>query len=472
MKLKTIQFYLILLILFNSFYCKIQKNSKSNLFDKILLKEEDLIKSGIEFGSSLLLKDEKIILASDGKADDYFGASLSISGNISITGSPNAEVGTTDSQGKAYIYENNGTYWNEKQILVASDGEADDIFALDTSISGNYSIICSPYAKVGANSRQGKVYFFENNGTYWNEKQILITSDGESGDYFGTSLLISGNYSLISSSYAKVGNNTRQGKVYFFENNGTYWNEKQILIASDGKADDYFGLGLSISGNISLIGSPYATVGNNTKQGKVYFFENNGTYWNEKQILITILFMQQLGNNTNQGKAYIFENNGTYWNEKQILIASDGESDDYFSSSLSISGNISFIGASYANVGNNSHQGKVYIYEKDENYWNEKQILIASDGEAENRFGYQIVVFQNYLLSSSPYTIIENSSNQGKVYSFEIIFISNNIDETTKTNSQKYLIIGLIIGIFILISLIIFIIFWKRRKRKTRSNLI
>ncbi|KAJ5076423.1 hypothetical protein M0811_06423 [Anaeramoeba ignava] len=81
------------------------------------------------------------------------------------------------------------------------------------------------------------------------------------------------------------------------------------------------------------------------------------------------------------------------WNQTQILIANDGEANDYFGNSVSISndgnilligapeatnmiilessvsisndGNILLIGAPHATVGNNTYeQGKAYIFQK------------------------------------------------------------------------------------------------------------
>ncbi|KAJ5076432.1 hypothetical protein M0811_06432 [Anaeramoeba ignava] len=387
---------------------------------------------------------EQILIANDGKEYEYFGSSIDFEGNICVIGSFCGDVGNNSAQGKAYIYEKNGKNWNQKQILVSSDGQAYDGFGLTVSISGNFLLISSPYATVGENESQGKAYIFENDGAFWNQKQILLGSDGQAEDNFGSYLFIEGNLILIGSPYANIGENVSQGKAYVYENNGTFWNEKQILIASDGQAYDNFGSGVSISndGKYIFVGASDATVGeSNYDQGKVYIFENNGTFWNEKQILIasdgkiddnfgySISIsgnysligspMATVNDHDSQGKAYIFENNGTYWNEKQILIASDGNTNDQFSSSISISGNASLIGSYNSNVGESSAEGKAYVFQNNGTYWKQSQILFASDGNTMYNFGWSVSLSANYSLIGAPNALVGDNKFQGEAYIFE-----------------------------------------------------
>ncbi|KAJ5076434.1 hypothetical protein M0811_06434 [Anaeramoeba ignava] len=373
---------------------------------------------------------KQILIANDGKVGEIFGYSLDMKANYCVIGSPYSTVGNNSQQGKAYIYENNGTNWDLIQILIANDGKASDYFGTSVSISndGKFILIGSPYAKVGNNSEQGKAYIFQNNGTNWNQKQILIANDGNTFDNFGLSISISNDDSLIliGSPYSNVGNNIQQGKAYIFQNNGTFWNQYQILIANDGKDYDFFAISVSISNDFALIGAYWADVGNNIQQGKAYIFQNNGTFWNQHQILIandggfddqfgrSVSFSNDsslilisapnsnVGENEKQGKAYIFQNNGTFWNQKQILIANDGNTFDQFGLSISISNDSSLIliGSPYAPVFGNNTQGKAYIFQNNGTFWNQIQILIANDGEAGNFFG-------------------TNNIDQGKAYIFE-----------------------------------------------------
>ncbi|KAJ5068541.1 hypothetical protein M0811_02474 [Anaeramoeba ignava] len=310
---------------------------------------------------------EAELIASDGKSNDYFGYSVSIaSSDIIVIGAYKSKIGNNISQGKVYIFRNDGENWNEDQILIASDGKSNDYFGYSVSIASTNTIaIGAPYAEIGNHMNQGKVYVFQNNGTNWNEYGILISSDGAKSDNFGYSVSVSSiDVIVIGAPNAMVGSNSYQGKVYMFQNNGTTWDEEEIIIASDGASYDNFGYSVATSQTeYFAVGAPYAEVGANFEQGKAYVFQNNGTTWNEDTILVGNEGASGDLFGYNLGKAYVFRRTQDIWNQDSILFASDGEAYDRFGYCVSISGEYSVSGAPYAEVGNNTQQGKAYVFE-------------------------------------------------------------------------------------------------------------
>jgi|MDSZ01.2.fsa_nt_gb hypothetical protein len=89
-----------------------------------------------------------------------------------------------------------------------------------------------------------------------------------------------------------------------------------------------------------------------------------------------------IGSNSFQGAVYIYDLDGT--NEVKIT-ASDGAADDYFGFRVGAGCGKIVVGAR----GDNSEQGSVYIYDLNGN--NEVKIT-ASDGVASDRFGYSVGV--------------------------------------------------------------------------------
>ena len=91
----------------------------------------------------------KKIVASDRAAEDYFGTSVSISGNYVIVGAyyedEDAVGGATlSSAGSAYLFakDQGGTdTWGQVKKIVASDRAANDYFGSAVSISGSYVIV-------------------------------------------------------------------------------------------------------------------------------------------------------------------------------------------------------------------------------------------------------------------------------------------------------------------------------------------
>ena len=70
-----------------------------------------------------------------------FGYSVSISGDRAIVGADREDTGG-DNAGAAYVFERDaGGTWNEVQKLQASDIEAEDFFGESVSISGDRALV-------------------------------------------------------------------------------------------------------------------------------------------------------------------------------------------------------------------------------------------------------------------------------------------------------------------------------------------
>ncbi len=354
------------------------------------------------------------LVASDASADDRFGLQVSISGKYAIVGAFFNDDDGTDS-GSAYIFEQDASgAWNEVQKLTASDAALDDIFGSSVSISSDYAII-GAYRDDGYT---GSVYVFQRNmsGT-WNEIQKLTASDAASGDRFGVSSSISGDYAIIGAS-TNDDDGSSSGSAYIFERNtsGT-WNEVQKLTASDAAAADVFGRFVSISGGNAIV-SAYQDDDDGNDSGSAYIFERDmsGT-WNQVQKLTAsdaaaddrfgfsvsiageeavVGAYQDDDGGSASGSAYVFKRDmsGT-WNQVQKLTASDAAADDFFGYSVSITECNIAVGA-YQDDDGSSNSGSAYIFERNTSgTWNEIQKLNASDAAADDRFGLSIVLSGN-----------------------------------------------------------------------------
>ncbi|GAH66138.1 unnamed protein product [marine sediment metagenome] len=118
--------------------------------------------------------------------------------------------------------------------------------------------------------QSGSAYVFEDNGTDWVQLAKLTASDGAAGDEFGYSVSLSGTMALIGA-YQDNDCGDGSGSAYLFEDNGTAWVQVGKLTASDGAADDWFGLSVSVSGTTALIGA-YRDSDLGTWSGSAYIF--------------------------------------------------------------------------------------------------------------------------------------------------------------------------------------------------------
>ena len=190
-----------------------------------------------------------------GASGDNFGRSVSVSGDYMIVGVP-GDDDNGSSSGAVYVYEKdvNGI-WGSEQKLTASDGAANDWFGWSVSISGN-QLLVGAYRDEDNGDDSGSVYVFkkDGNGT-WGSEQKLTTSDGAVGDRFGWSVSISGNQ-LVVGAANDDDNGDNSGSVYVYEKDGDgFWGNEQKLMASDGTAGDNFGWSVSISGDQLVVGA-------------------------------------------------------------------------------------------------------------------------------------------------------------------------------------------------------------------------
>ncbi|MHC1774362.1 MAG: T9SS type A sorting domain-containing protein [Lentimicrobium sp.] len=315
------------------------------------------------------------IVATDRGFLDYFGNSVAISGDYAIIGASaedddaTGENALTDA-GSAYLIKNNAGTWSQVQKIVASGRGAFYGFGYSVAISGDYATVGAyqdAEDATGGNTLYdaGSAYIFENNAGTWTEAQKIVAADRGAYDYFGASVAISGDYTVVGA-YAEdddvTGGNilSEAGSAYIFKNNAGTWSQVQKVVASDRGIEDYFGVSVSISEDYAIVGA---------------FKEDDDNAG---------------GNNlTDAGSAYIFKNNAGTWSEVQKMVASDRGIDDQFGVSVAISGDYAVAGAFQededASGGNTiTRAGSAYIFRNS-----------SGAGIVENSFGKRLFVYPN-----------------------------------------------------------------------------
>ena len=166
--------------------------------------------------------------ASDGLANDYFGYSVSVSGDTAVVGAyhKNGYLGA------AYVFVRSEGVRSPQQELTAPDGAAGDYFGDSVSVSRDTAVI----GAFGKNRSQGAAYVFVRSGGVWGEQQELTAFDGLANDYFGYSVSVSGDTAVIGAYW-----NVYRGAAYVFVRGSGLWNQQQKLTASDGAFLGNFG---------------------------------------------------------------------------------------------------------------------------------------------------------------------------------------------------------------------------------------
>ena len=304
------------------------------------------------------------LTASDGAEDDCFGSSVSIFGDYAIVGAP-YDNDNGNVSGSAYIFHRSGSTWSQQAKLTASDGAESDYFGSSVSISGDYVIIGAK-SDDDNGSNSGSAYIFHRSGSSWSQQAKLTASDGAESDLFGGSVAISGDYTIVGA--RKDDDRGRDsGSAYIFHRSGSSWTEEDKLTAGDGAEYDTFGCSVSISGDFAIVGAAYdEDFGPST--GSAYVFHRTGTSWWQATKLLASdaasgdYFGYSLSifndyaivgasrdddNGMNSGSAYVFRRNSSTWTEETKLTASDGAREDSLGYSVAIFGDHAIVGAPY-----------------------------------------------------------------------------------------------------------------------------
>lgn len=270
------------------------------------------------------------------------------------------------------------------------------------------------YAVVGARFNDslafdaGCAYIYEiNSNNSWNENQIITASDGANEDYFGNSVAISGNYAIIGAKNADIVDSSsatqaNAGAAYIFERtvNGT-WEEVIKLTAFDGNTDDYFGGTVAIYGRYAVVSAWH------------HGFDVNGS---------NFLYAA--------GAVYIYQRtDGGEWLFVQKITASDRVSGANFDR-VSIHENRLVVGAWGAGTDFDNENllqgaGSVYIFERQSGVWNETQKITPLVRHTNDSFGLSVDIFdQSIVIGASLEDFDLNGSNElsntGAAYVFEL----------------------------------------------------
>ncbi len=380
------------------------------------------------------------LTANDGAASDFFGRSIALSGDTVVVGADNDDIGANLEQGSAYVFTRSGTTWTPQQKLTATDGAADDFFGNSVTLSGDTVVVGAVRDDMDTKVDQGSAYVFIRSGTTWTQQQKLTAADGVGHDDFGISVALSGDTVVVGASDAKIGANTNQGSAYVFTRSGSVWTQQQKLTANDGAALDQFGFSVALSGDTVVVGAASDDIGANTNQGSAYVFTRSGTNWTPQQKLTandgaagdvfgfsvalsgdTVVLSaigDDIGANANQGSAYVFTRSGATWAQQQRLTANDGAANDDFGHSVALSGDTVVVGSDRDDIGVNTDQGSAYVFTRGGLVWTQQQKLTAADGSANENFGYAVALSGDTVVVSAITKTIGTNVKQGAAYVF------------------------------------------------------
>ncbi len=311
---------------------------------------------------------ESPLIASDGAALSGLGRAVAVEGDTAVIASVAYDTLDPANRGGVFVFERQGDAWVFRQSLRRTSGAAVTAYSPSFNLSGNHLLV-------------GRIVFARDPNGVWSEQQLLINSDPQQDGGFGTSAAISGDLLVIGAPTQYV-NQQFRGAAYVFRLIDSTWVQTDRLVAPDGAADDYFGLGVAVSDGAILVAAPSEEPPGGFSTGAVYAFGYDET---------SVSFRQK-------------------------IVADDAVDGDSFGATLDLSGNTAAIGRSWSFPFNGTPNA-VYVFVQAGSTWSQQQKLLPTGGPPYESFGYSLGLDGNSLAVGAPQSG-ENGFGQGATYVF------------------------------------------------------
>ena len=330
-----------------------------------------------QFGTSVSLSGDTLAV----------GAPLESENSTVIVNGPTAPNSNgAPAAGAVYVYRRTGSTWEQEAYIKAANAEANDFFGNSVSLSGdtlavgasdkddNSAVIVNgttaPNGNGGTDS--GAAYIYRRTGSNWAQEAYIKPTNAATGHFFGSSVSLSGETLAVGSEYesgnstvivngstAPVGNGaTQSGAVYIFQRTGSTWSSEAYIKAVNAEASDWFGGAVSLSGDTLTVGAHHESGNSSSIVNGTTAPNGNGA--------------------THSGAVYVYLRIGSTWAPEAYIKAANASQSDYFGKAISLSGSTLTVGAaeedenttqivngtSATNANGLEDSGAVYIYRK------------------------------------------------------------------------------------------------------------
>ena len=331
------------------------------------------------FGLPCTAFNEAFIKASNTDAEDFFGASIALSGDtlaVGAAGEDSIGIGvpsdnSASRSGAVYVFVRENQTWQFQAYIKASNTDVDDSFGRAIALDGDTLVVGVPSEDSpsrGINNDQGNdttgsnsgaVYVYVRANGVWSQEAYIKASNTNANDVFGTSVAV--NEDTIAIGAPREDSAARQingdensqasrdsGAVYVFTRTNKTWTQQAYIKATNTDDFDSFGGDVALNGNTLAVGA----VGEDSNQPGV-----NGNGQNDNSASAS-------------GAVYVFTRTGEEWTQEAFIKSSNPEGGDYFGNSLALSENTLAVSAPFEDSGfpeeqaDNSAErsGAVYIF--------------------------------------------------------------------------------------------------------------
>jgi trimeric autotransporter adhesin len=287
----------------------------------------------------------------------------------------------------------------ELEAYVKSNMHDGEHFGSSAALSGDTMVVGAPNEA----GDSGAVYIFRRSSGAWGLEMSLKASNAESGDFFGSSVALSGD-TLVVGAFGEASkargingdqsDNSAEGSgaVYVFRWVNGGWRQEAYVKASNTwpDVDAGFGASVALSGDTFVVGAPAE--------------RSNATGINGDQRNRSI---------ADVGAVYVFRRSGGVWRQEAYVKASNVAIDALFGSSVALNDNTMVVGAPNEKsnaTGINGDQsdlsapdsGAVYVFQRSGVVWRQKAYVKASNTGVGDSFGGSVALSGDTMVVGAP----------------------------------------------------------------------
>lgn len=376
------------------------------------------------------------LTASNGAYGDRFGHAVDINGNDIVISAPYYD-GVQPNSGILYQFSKPSSGWiSSTETLVFNSPGTNGTFTRlygDQIRLENDALFVSAPAEADT---KGGVFAFNKLGSVWNTTPDfqMVNGGGDFNDKLGLSIWVNNN-ELFAGMPGEDFDLTDEGTVKIYQRNDLVWNSNYLetnLNPPDkiSYAEEQFGFAVDMEGDLMVVGAPRTDL-----RGVAYVKEYNGSTWNTLAILrasnayddqwfgklvkidgdwigvvsgveawdtsIIYLFKKPATGwtDTTETCRISFYNGGSFYNKIQAFDLENGTM-----------------------VASCTKRKRAFVYEKGTGDWTSNHVPIAGLQEpfsSENGFGYAVKIWNDVIVVTDPYRMINAKSDKGAVLVYE-----------------------------------------------------
>jgi len=369
------------------------------------------------------------IAPTDLATGDSFGFTIDIEDDELVITASRSDALSNDA-GAIYHYTYNGSEWelNQRILPNTTDGVPNSNFGQFVSMSENWIA-----ASIKGVDQIGSVIFYKKENGEWVEHSQI--TNGVANTFFGWSIHVEDDLAVVGAVADSNPSGDITGAAYIYEYNAASdtWDEVAKLFPDE--HGSFFGSAVHIQDDLVAVTDRF-DYEQGIKCGAVYVFGKNQGTWTQTAKLIpddagpddligyridgdgNRLIMSGYGDDNETGSVYIFRNeNG--WIQEARLYADDLSEGDWFGSDISIVGERAIVGARH-HSGNEANSGAVYLFERENATWVQKNKFLPPDGQSDAGFGCGLDYENNNLVIGAFSAESNGTTDTGAAYAITL----------------------------------------------------